>query len=308
MLLSWFGKIKNIILTPFYWLRAYPPIWRFLNRSARHRYREQAPHLSMTQERVVRELREQGISIVHAEELLSDQNILSEVYAYAQQDFPAREERTETKTYFVELLGLRPKLRSLDPFLTLALTAPVLNVVNSYFDLWTQLNSVSLSLTQITAPNSPALYSQCWHRDPEDIQTCKVFLYFHDVDETTGPLQYIKGSHGRGRWGNLLGQRPPRGRYPPEGALERIIPPEDIVTCTGKAGTLIFCDTRGFHRGGYATSHTRQMLTLGFVSPVSPWPQRFELAFDPGSVSLNEAAYFALDGRKKFLWSLKTFS
>ncbi|MEI9965516.1 MAG: hypothetical protein WDM92_13425 [Caulobacteraceae bacterium] len=31
------------------------------------------------------------------------------------------------------------------------------------------------------------------------------------------------------------------------------IDPADVVTVLGKAGTMFFCDTSGFHRGGYCT-------------------------------------------------------
>lgn len=49
------------------------------------------------------------------------------------------------------------------------------------------------------------------------------------------------------------------------------IHPEAIVCAKGKAGTLIFCDTAGLHRGGFAVGRERIMST-GFF-PSKKWSE-----------------------------------
>ena len=56
-----------------------------------------------------------------------------------------------------------------------------------------------------------------------------------------------------------------------------VIPPEAIKTFTGKAGTMIFCDTSGLHQGGYATGKERIMSTFGYYSHASLWPVELEI-------------------------------
>ncbi len=95
--------------------------------------------------------------------------------------------------------------------------------------------------------------SQRWHRDFNDQHLLKAFLYLVDVDEGTGPFEYIPGSAPGGQYAHEWPWRPLGETYPPEGALEERIPADAIKTFTGPKGTLLFCNTSGFHRGGFAT-------------------------------------------------------
>ncbi|HSI98275.1 MAG TPA: hypothetical protein VK926_07925, partial [Gaiellaceae bacterium] len=38
---------------------------------------------------------------------------------------------------------------------------------------------------------------------------------------------------------------------------------------TGQKGTLLFCNTAGFHRGGFATARPRVLATATYSSPAS---------------------------------------
>ncbi len=96
--------------------------------------------------------------------------------------------------------------------------------------------------------------SQRWHRDFNDKHLLKAFLYLVDVDEGTGPFEYIPGSAPGGRYAHEWPWRPLGESYPPDGAVEERIPAEAIKTFTGPKGTLLFCNTSGFHRGGFATA------------------------------------------------------
>jgi hypothetical protein len=110
--------------------------------------------------------------------------------------------------------------------------------------------------------------SQNWHRDGEDRQVLKIFIYLNDVDEETGPFMYVKESIKGLKYGKLFPQRPPEGSYPNE-SVDKAVSPEDIKLCLGKAGTVIFCDTTGLHRGGYAFSKERTMFTASYQASSS---------------------------------------
>ena len=47
------------------------------------------------------------------------------------------------------------------------------------------------------------------------------------------------------------------------------MPDAAIRTFTASRGTLIFCNTSGFHRGGFATERPRVLATATYLSPAS---------------------------------------
>src|SRR4029079_2990775 len=56
---------------------------------------------------------------------------------------------------------------------------------------------------------------------------------------------------------------------PTEEELESRIPASAVQTFTGPAGTLLFCNTAGFHRGGFSTTQPRVLATATYSSPAS---------------------------------------
>lgn len=156
-----------------------------------------------------------------------------------------------------------------NPWLALAVNPRVLDVVNAYLGMWSRFQSLDCWYT-IPDPSAPRRNSQNWHRDPEDRHMLKLFLYFRDVAEANGPFEYVPGSSQfKGtKYGHLWPTSPTNRRYPPSEELEQKIPPSERRICTGPAGTLVFCDTTGFHRGGYATGGPRILGTLMYTSPL----------------------------------------
>ena len=66
-------------------------------------------------------------------------------------------------------------------------------------------------------------------------------------------MQYVPKSRRGERFGSLWPQEFPKGSVPPPEEFEREIPPSAWHTCAYPAGTLVFVDTSGFHRGGRAS-------------------------------------------------------
>ena len=188
-----------------------------------------------------------------------------------------------------------PVLNTENPFIRLALDECVLGIVGTYLGLCPRFLFSTLLSTLVRPPGMPGQYSQRWHRDPEDRKMMKVFLYLTDVEESgAGPFTYVKGSPRGRRFGHLYPQHPPVGSYPPPGAVEQAVPADAIRTCFGKAGTLIFCDTTGLHRGGHSTTKERIMFTLSYVSNASTHPARYLQPAPPALQSLSPLARYAL--------------
>jgi hypothetical protein len=106
---------------------------------------------------------------------------------------------------------------------------------------------------------------QGWHRDRSDYKQSKAILYLSDTDENNGPLQYIERSH---KPHDLLSDFLKysidiKNTRIDEAKLEKLLQkePERLKTFLAPAGTLIFLDTRGIHRGAPLKTGTRYALT-----------------------------------------------
>jgi hypothetical protein len=184
-----------------------------------------------------------------------------------------------------------PRVALDHPILQLGLDRCLLDIVNSYFGLWARLNYVDLWYTIPLGADQPVKASQRWHRDPEDDKILKVFLYFSDVNEEAGPLEYIVGSR---RSGGPYSRLWRYGSYPPQQELDARTQDAERVVCTGAPGTFVFCDTSGFHRGGHARSRARVFSVLSYLSPASLSPRLFTLDGSERVDQYSGAAQFAL--------------
>lgn len=268
--------VKETLLWSYYGMRSFWPLWySVLNRDAHERFEKNKPTLNAVEARIAKDLSEQGIAIARLDELFPNEpGLLAELQAYAKQ---LREvaEHNPKKTFILQHWEYFPAILLDNKFVALSLRPTFYNIVNTYMGMWTKFFYFMLGLTLPMQEGEGARNSQRWHRDPEDKKMVKVFLYLNDVDETAGPFTYIPKSHYGGKYRRLFPQRPPRGYYPPDGALEQVIGQDEMKVCTGKAGTFIFADTSGLHKGGYASHNERLMYTAGYISGASPAELRY---------------------------------
>ncbi len=275
-------------------IRNIQPIWFYLlNHEPRKVWHIFKPeNISETQKEIANSLQRDGIAVSHISNFFSDISFFEDLKKYTseklndsviQSEIISKKEmkpgKKGEKVFFVYLLGGDKKDFVIDfanPFVRFILSDILLSTTGSYLKLAPKFNSFYLMSTLVVPPDFQAYLSQRWHRDPEDKKLVKVFLYLNDVNEGTGPFIYIKGSQYGGRWRHLFPQRLPAGSYPPDGEIEKIVPREDIKICTGQAGTLIFCDTSGLHKGGFSATQSRLMSMASFVSSASLFPINYE--------------------------------
>lgn len=288
------NTFRSWLLHVYFLVRNSWPIWYgILNRDPRKRYSNHRPVLNEVQARILDDLRRDGIAFSTIDDLFPREGLLPNLQSYM--NAKGKIGGHHRKKKFLESFWDERDTFGLDnPFFALAVRKEILDIVNSYDAMWRRFNHMHLQETIPVGDASPT-QSQRWHRDPQEKRQVKFFMYLSDVDDEAGPFTYVKGSQfGSPRYGHLFPQSVPLGSYPPIGAVEGAVNQKDIVSATGKAGTIIFCDTAGLHRGGYARSKSRFMFTAFY--PSKKWTEPRFYGLDPSVTDfpLSEESRFAL--------------
>ena len=125
-------------------------------------------------------------------------------------------------------------------------------VADQYLGLRGRLRGSNIWLTLVSADE--ARQSQTWHRDPEDRYIVKIFTLLSEVDSGCGPFHYAPGSHMKSSNTHLREV----DRYGlSDDEMTALVPRDRWFVGTGAPGTIIFADTRGYHKGGLARQHER---------------------------------------------------
>ena len=249
------------------------------NRAARRKHSHSRPELDDTQRSIVEALDREGYATVPFAELVTDAALRSEVEAQAAR-FAAETEqalasdgeglrRRAGKEFVVRLHSYDGEVGLDDPWFRVCTSRRMLDVANAYLGLWSKLEYVDVWYSIPQEASSERKASQRWHRDYNDRHLVKAFLYHVDVDEEAGPFEYVAGSARGGPYAGDWPWRPLSESYPPQDELAQRIPDDAIKTFTAPKGTVIFCNTSGFHRGGFATAKPRVLATVTYSSPAS---------------------------------------
>ncbi len=183
----------------------------------------------------------------------------------------------EGKEYKAQLLPRQLSAES--PFLQLALDPNLLQLANRYLRMRACLREVNVWWDRPTS--TPAKETQLWHRDGDDVMNVKVFVLFNDVDLAAGPFCFASQTHPLGRRRDLAPERDPTLRRTTDEQMARVLPPSAWTICTGLAGTVVVCDTCGFHKGQKPIRKDRLMMIMHYTSGTCRYPRMFELVGTP---------------------------
>lgn len=291
----------SYLIHRYHGARLSPDRWTDLNKRNIEILRTHEPTLDPTQQTVLRDLKADGIHATSMDHLLNANGLLKELQEEAETLFQRPEIRNQieqriskegTKWYVVRVFGFHPTLSVPASIASLVLDDRVLDIVNSYLGVCSRIKYLDIWYNLPCDEDDPSVDSERWHRDNEDNQLVKLFLYLSDVDEKSGPLSYMRGTQPGGRHGTIYPNNPPAGSFPPDGALESDLPNDEVYSCVGDAGTLLLYDACGFHRGGRTTNKPRILLVATYAS---------EAALDPLTYTLqNREQYGDLSVPGKF--------
>ena len=282
-------------------------------------YEEIPPVLDNVQKKIVDDLNKFGIAIVPLNDLFPDgkwwEKLSEETRKFVESgevsEYVKRfknKESTEgfatdhyAKKYLYRKYNVDRKNEMIvfdDPYLQFGLDQKMLDTVAGYLGRYSKLRMIDLWYNIAVGEEAPT-HSQNWHRDGEDTELVKVFLYFNDIDENAGPFTYVPDSHLKGTYGDLwpgdtILKHVYGGSYPDTKDLEEKFKNEQIKVCTAKAGTLIFCDTYGLHRGGHCKTTDRILGNWVYTTP-SSFCENVTPYEKPSNISsLSEKQKFAL--------------
>ena len=278
------------------------------NRASRRRYAQAAPVLDDVQQGVLERLREEGYASLPLSELAPDTGVWQDLEADAAR-FVAETEaglanereggesglrRRAGKEFLVRKYSWGVELGFDDPWVRLGTNPRLLDLANAYLEMWSKLEYVDVWYTP-PAGADDRRSSQRWHRDFNDRHLLKAFIYLVDVDEETGPFEYVPRSAPGGELDRLWPWKPLGDNYPPEDEFAKQLDGRS-VTFTAPKGTIIFCNTSGFHRGGFATGKPRALATLTWDSPASlkALSERNYVFVPSNGVTLSDTQRYAL--------------
>jgi hypothetical protein len=112
----------------------------------------------------------------------------------------------------------------------------------------------------ISIPGDKKRGSSFWHRDRGDYQYFRAFIYVDDItEETGGQVDYCPESQYGAKFSAVFPNRSARGvrvkESPPHPSL-------DVKDFYGPAGTVVFCDTSGFHTNALSKTPVRKVLIV----------------------------------------------
>jgi hypothetical protein len=275
------------------------------NRASRGSFGEAPPQLDDVQRSILADVREQGYSLRSFHDVVPDASAWARLLeqrdrfvASTEADLAAGGEHVRVrpgKEFVVRLQSYGVELGPDDPWFGAVSSHRLLDIANAYLEMWSKLEYVDVWYSVPQPATGERISSQRWHRDYNDKHLLKVFLYLVDVDEDMGPFQYVAGSQPGGPYADTWGWQPLGQHYPTEEELEARVPPSAVRTFTGPAGTLLFCNTAGFHRGGFSTTQPRVLATATYSSPASLASLTVRSYEYSGSLDgLDPAARFAL--------------
>jgi hypothetical protein len=255
------------------------------NRRSRRRYASESPTLTDVQRQVIDQVGVQGYAVVPFADLLGGEELWREIEERGQTFIATTEEglereaagastgdlrRRKGKDFLVRAFSFEgARLGPDEPWFRACVSRQMLDVANAYLQLWSKLSYVDLWYSIPQPPDTERVASQTWHFDFDDRHLLKAFLYLTDVDANAGPFEYVAGSQPGGPFHSVRPWRPMEHGRVPEDEVTRRVPSEEIRTFTAPRGTVIFCNTSGLHRGGFAVGKPRVLATATYCSPAS---------------------------------------
>jgi len=254
-----FSAIKSKIATLFSDFKYYV---------ARLKHSRNLPALEGCDRNILNALKKDGVCVTTLADLglsSSSELLKAAYYQLSQMENPNNDHLEQKLPQISTVTGL-------PEFYTWAREKRLLNIIENYIGLPVAFHGVHLRKDFKSKHQFGTLL---WHSDAEDRRIIKIFIYLNDVEEKTGPFEYIPRS-----FTSLFSWNYFRLYYKlwksgylgiEDEEVKSVIPKSAWKFCPGRAGTVILVDTKNvLHHG---TVRTEDRLALFFCYTANP-PER----------------------------------
>jgi hypothetical protein len=218
------------------------------------------PTLDGLEQQILLDLQQEGISITSLEALMLAHTRQFLVDAKAISDQLERRAIVQNQQQSLYYALTEDYLRHPSVY-QWGLQEQLLKIIENYLRLPVAYNGCALSLS-LADSKDEGCSTRIWHKDRHDRQVLKIAVYLNNVDEHTGPLQYMPPEISRTLPCSGMGVY----RYLQQ---NKITP----ISVTGAAGTVVFIDTaRLIHRGQPPTKTHRHVIYFAYFTRRPKYP------------------------------------
>ncbi len=234
-----------------------------------NQHKEQLPKLNTAELDILEQLEQNGICItsLDALDIPNSQQLLEAAQPITNQ--LAQQSRSPSHAGKHTLMATAEQLIAHPEIVYWGLSERILKIVECYLGLPVGYGALSFYYSVADGRDAGP---RIWHRDKEDWRMVKVAVYLNDVDESGGPYQCIKPD--TNKW---LIETLPKYKGLTNSELEELLhkdPSDCLISCIGKAGTVVFTDTaRCYHRGKPPSQTDRSAIFFHYFSyrPKNPF-------------------------------------
>jgi len=198
-----------------------------------------------------------------------------ETYFTNKKTYPVRK-----KKFIYRYSEIFKKLDLDDPLIKMSVFGIFHQIARAYFKQNIKITNIDYWLNFPVEENREEISSQKWHRDYEDLNVLKVFVYMTDVDFLSGNLSYVKKSNYGNEYGNNFLRAPPLGVVVEDSKINDSFQSDQIVDFCVPKGTVIFVDTSGLHKGGHCKNVNRFLFTSTYTTFAGISPRNYTVSGD----------------------------
>lgn len=226
----------------------------------------QLPALNLIDSEIVDELQQKGICVTSLESLgIPSTSEFVEAAKKLSQEL-AEIFLLPANTGKYEILATSAQLIKYKELSQWGLNDRLLKIVERYLGLPVAYDGL---LSVLSVADGREIGQRAWHKDREDRHMVKVCVYLNDVGDDGGPFQCLKPKINSLVCNSVKNMY--RCVFNEEIKTFSPNPSDDVTTCTGAAGTVIFVDTAlYYHRGKPPTQFNRSAIFFSYFSR-RPW-------------------------------------
>lgn len=243
-----------------------------INNSHKLRSLETLDGLCELDSKIVTKIRDHGFATAALSDFLSEKQ-LSTVKREARraqkllsEGVSQKEEQMGKKSFLKRYTDLNPYGPISDLLASEFIKGRFSEIARRYFRQNVRITNLDYWLNFPSPQQDRPKGSQLWHRDYEDRQLLKVFIYFNKITENNGPLSYVQNTHYFENAENLFPTIPPLGVVVPQDKIARSFSYDEIVTFKVPSMSVVFVDTSGLHKGGLCERGIRFSFTATYTS------------------------------------------